>query len=122
MRGTSKGQLHELVTAFSICKLRLSRHLSTNTSMPRLLKVAAAQVGAVHRSTPRAEVLERLIKLVREAAQQGVKLAVFREPPPKHSSDSETNAQPRLHSRPSSLGTTSPTKPSSHRTSSTQSP
>ena len=90
--------------------------------MPRLLKVAAAQVGAVHRSTPRAEVLERLIKLVREAAEQGVKLAVFREPPPKYSSGRETNSQLRLHSRPSSLDTTSPTKPSSHRISSTKSP
>jgi predicted amidohydrolase len=47
--------------------------------MPRRIKVAAAQVGAVHRTTPRAEVLARLIKLVEQAAEQGVKLAVFRE-------------------------------------------
>ena len=32
--------------------------------MPRLLRVAAAQVGRVDRSTPRAEVLARLIKLL----------------------------------------------------------
>ncbi|GFZ52199.1 hypothetical protein JCM24511_09972 [Saitozyma sp. JCM 24511] len=47
--------------------------------MPRRIKVAAAQVGAVHRTTPRADVLARLIKLVEQAAEQGVKLAVFPE-------------------------------------------
>ncbi|KAK4689304.1 N-carbamoyl-D-amino-acid hydrolase, partial [Tremellales sp. Uapishka_1] len=49
--------------------------------MPRHLKVAAAQVGAVHRSTSRAEVLTRLIKLLQDASAQGVKLAVFRARP-----------------------------------------
>ncbi|WVQ92942.1 hypothetical protein IAU59_000003 [Kwoniella sp. CBS 9459] len=47
--------------------------------MARSLKVAAAQVGAVHRTTSRAEVLARLIKLVEDAASQGVKLVVFPE-------------------------------------------
>lgn len=57
----------------------LTPSLSLTHTMPRRIKVAAAQVGAVHRTTPRAEVLARLIKLVEEAAEQGVKLAVFRE-------------------------------------------
>ncbi|WWC61554.1 uncharacterized protein I303_104138 [Kwoniella dejecticola CBS 10117] len=47
--------------------------------MGRPLKVAAAQVGAVHRTTSRAEVLDRLIKLVEDAAAQQVKLVVFPE-------------------------------------------
>jgi predicted amidohydrolase len=47
--------------------------------MPRLLKVAAAQVGAVHRKTTRGEVLERLISLLDQAADQGVRLVVFRQ-------------------------------------------
>ncbi|WWC70504.1 uncharacterized protein I206_104455 [Kwoniella pini CBS 10737] len=47
--------------------------------MGRSLKVAAAQVGAVHRTTSRAEVLDRLINLVTDAASQQVKLVVFPE-------------------------------------------
>ncbi|WVR05524.1 hypothetical protein IAU60_002542 [Kwoniella sp. DSM 27419] len=47
--------------------------------MTRSLKVAAAQVGAVHRSTRRAQVLARLVKLVEDAASQGVRLVVFPE-------------------------------------------
>lgn len=47
--------------------------------MPRIIKVAAAQVGAVHRSSSRQEVLGRLIRLLEAAAAQGVKLVVFRE-------------------------------------------
>ncbi|KAI5124357.1 hypothetical protein M0805_008964 [Coniferiporia weirii] len=47
--------------------------------MPRLLKVAAAQVGAIGRSTPRAIVLDRLVALLDAAATQGVQLAVFPE-------------------------------------------
>jgi predicted amidohydrolase len=48
--------------------------------MTRLLKVAAAQVGAVHRSTPRKEVLDRLISLLEQASKEQVQLVVFREP------------------------------------------
>ncbi|WRT69220.1 uncharacterized protein IL334_006204 [Kwoniella shivajii] len=47
--------------------------------MARKLKVAAAQVGAIHRNTPRTEVLTRLIQLLEDAAKQNVNLAVFPE-------------------------------------------
>ncbi|KAH8117264.1 carbon-nitrogen hydrolase [Phellopilus nigrolimitatus] len=47
--------------------------------MPRLLKVAAVQVGAIHRNTPRTAVLDRLIALLDSAAARGVQLAVFPE-------------------------------------------
>jgi predicted amidohydrolase len=47
--------------------------------MPRYLKVAAAQVGRVDRTTPRSEVLSRLIALLEEASSQNVKLVVFPE-------------------------------------------
>ena len=44
--------------------------------MTRTLIVAAAQVGAVHRWTPRSEVLTRLVKLLDNAAAKGAKLIV----------------------------------------------
>ena len=47
--------------------------------MARKLKVAAAQVGAVHRTTHRQEVLGRLIALAEQASSEGVQLVVFRE-------------------------------------------
>ncbi|KAL8277742.1 hypothetical protein RQP46_009864 [Phenoliferia psychrophenolica] len=47
--------------------------------MPRLLKVAAAQVGAVNRTDSREATLDRIIKLVESAAEQGVKLVVLPE-------------------------------------------
>ncbi|WVQ80858.1 hypothetical protein IAT38_002965 [Cryptococcus sp. DSM 104549] len=47
--------------------------------MPRLLKVAAAQVGAVHKDTPRRDVLDRLTRLLEDAAAQGVKVLVYPE-------------------------------------------
>lgn len=47
--------------------------------MTRLLRVAAVQVGRVDRSTPRSQVLARLISLLEQAARQQVKLAVFPE-------------------------------------------
>ncbi|GAA6041689.1 hypothetical protein JCM8097_003085 [Rhodosporidiobolus ruineniae] len=47
--------------------------------MPRILRVAAAQVGRVDIATPRAEVLSRLNALLDQAAAKGVKLAVFPE-------------------------------------------
>jgi predicted amidohydrolase len=46
--------------------------------MARKITVAAAQVGAVHRKTTRAEVLDRLCALLEQAAKQGVQLVVFR--------------------------------------------
>lgn len=48
-------------------------------SMVRLLRVAAVQVGRIDRSTRRDEILSRLIALLVEAAEAGVKLAVFPE-------------------------------------------
>ncbi|KAK0238183.1 carbon-nitrogen hydrolase [Armillaria nabsnona] len=47
--------------------------------MPRLLRVAAAQVGRIDRGTPRAQVVARLIALLEEAAAKSVKLVVFPE-------------------------------------------
>lgn len=49
--------------------------------MVRIIKVAAAQVGAVHRTSTRQEVLTRLMKLLEDAAAQDVKLVVFRKLP-----------------------------------------
>ncbi|GAA5924339.1 uncharacterized protein JCM15063_005606 [Sporobolomyces koalae] len=47
--------------------------------MPRLIRVAAAQVGRIDRSTPREHVLARLNALVEQAAAERVKLVVFPE-------------------------------------------
>ena len=47
--------------------------------MPRKVKVAAAQVGAVHKWTARASTLKRLIGLLHSAHSQGAKLVVFPE-------------------------------------------
>lgn len=46
---------------------------------PRTLRVAAIQVGAIHRTTTLPEVLGRLSALLEKAASLGVKLAVFPE-------------------------------------------
>ncbi|KAL9073043.1 MAG: hypothetical protein Q9157_004883 [Trypethelium eluteriae] len=47
--------------------------------MPRKFKVAAAQVGAVHKWTPRTSTLKRLIGLLHSAHSQGARLVVFPE-------------------------------------------
>lgn len=47
--------------------------------MPRILKVAAAQVGAVDRDTDRAETLARLIALLDQAASEKVQLLLYPE-------------------------------------------
>ncbi|KAI7240484.1 hypothetical protein KC330_g1222 [Hortaea werneckii] len=47
--------------------------------MAREVKVAAAQVGAINRDTPKAEVVSRLISLLHEAADNKVQLVVFPE-------------------------------------------
>ncbi|MEY2455253.1 MAG: N-carbamoyl-D-amino-acid hydrolase [Acidimicrobiaceae bacterium] len=47
--------------------------------MTRELTVAAAQMGPVSRREPRADVVERLIALLRSAAEQGAELVVFPE-------------------------------------------
>ncbi|GFZ47070.1 hypothetical protein JCM24511_04812 [Saitozyma sp. JCM 24511] len=48
-------------------------------AMPRNIIVAAAQVGAVHKTTPRSEVLARLIALLEQASDKGVKVLVYPE-------------------------------------------
>ncbi|MCJ1417358.1 hypothetical protein MMC32_003701 [Xylographa parallela] len=47
--------------------------------MARTLKVAAAQVGAVHIDSDRSDTLKRVIKLLNEAAAQGAQLVLFPE-------------------------------------------
>jgi Asp/Glu/hydantoin racemase/predicted amidohydrolase len=47
--------------------------------MPRTLRIAAAQVGAVHRSDDRQKTLTRLIALLQKAASQGVQIILFPE-------------------------------------------
>ena len=47
--------------------------------MSRTRKVVAAQLGPVHLDTPREEILNRLIELLRSAALQGTTLVVFPE-------------------------------------------
>lgn len=47
--------------------------------MSRKITVAAAQVGAVHLTTPKPEVVQRLNKLLHEAAEKKVQLVVFPE-------------------------------------------
>lgn len=47
--------------------------------MPRILKVAAAQVGAVHLKADRSDTLRRMLRLLEEAASRGGRLVVFPE-------------------------------------------
>jgi len=47
--------------------------------MSRIIKVAAAQVGAIDRGADRQATLKRLVKLLHEAAEQKVQLVVFPE-------------------------------------------
>ena len=47
--------------------------------MPRILKVAAAQVGAVHTGADRSSTLQRLIKLLDQAAEEGAQIVLFPE-------------------------------------------
>jgi len=47
--------------------------------MPRILNVAAAQMGPIPRSQPRAEVVERLVAMLHEAKARGCDLVVFTE-------------------------------------------
>jgi len=48
-------------------------------TMPRLVKIAACQVGAVHRTSLREDTLKRLLSLLESAAQQGAQIALFPE-------------------------------------------
>ena len=47
--------------------------------MTRILKIAAAQLGPIHRADNRAQVVERLIAMLREADGAGCRLVVFPE-------------------------------------------
>ncbi|KAF2163111.1 hypothetical protein M409DRAFT_68733 [Zasmidium cellare ATCC 36951] len=47
--------------------------------MPRKIKIAAAQVGTVHRTSPREETLSRLLQLLGDAASQGAEVVLFPE-------------------------------------------
>jgi len=47
--------------------------------MARNLIVAAAQIGAINRDTPKSQTVPRLIKLLREASEKKVKLVVYPE-------------------------------------------
>src|SRR5688572_9033628 len=47
--------------------------------MPRHLKIAAAQLGPIHRADTREAVVKRLIALLREAHGQGARFVVFPE-------------------------------------------
>lgn len=52
---------------------------STTASAPRIVTVAACQLGPIHLATSRDEVLKRMISLLNQASMEGVKLAVFPE-------------------------------------------
>lgn len=47
--------------------------------MPRVIRIAAAQVGAIHRSDSRKNTLSRLLALLDEAASQGAHVVLFPE-------------------------------------------
>lgn len=47
--------------------------------MPRTVKVAAAQVGAVHKGASKKDTVRRLLNLLQESASKGVQLVVFPE-------------------------------------------
>ncbi|RFU33683.1 hypothetical protein B7463_g2660, partial [Scytalidium lignicola] len=47
--------------------------------MPRLLKVAAAQMGPIHLNSKREETMDRMLKLLREAAALGTQIVLFPE-------------------------------------------
>jgi predicted amidohydrolase len=47
--------------------------------MPRIIRIAAAQVGAVHRNDSHATTSDRLINLLRQAYEQGAQVVLFPE-------------------------------------------
>jgi predicted amidohydrolase len=47
--------------------------------MPRILRLAACQVGATHKSDRREDTMNRLLRLLDDAASQGAELALFPE-------------------------------------------
>jgi predicted amidohydrolase len=47
--------------------------------MPRIIRLAACQVGATHRTDRREDTMKRLLDLLDKAAYQGAQLALFPE-------------------------------------------
>jgi predicted amidohydrolase len=47
--------------------------------MARKIKIAAAQMGATHRTDESSKTLERMLKLLDEAASEGAELVLFPE-------------------------------------------
>ncbi|PYN32487.1 MAG: N-carbamoyl-D-amino-acid hydrolase, partial [Candidatus Rokuibacteriota bacterium] len=47
--------------------------------MPRHIKVAAAQLGPNNEGTSREEIVERMLRLLAEAAREGVELIAYPE-------------------------------------------
>ncbi|KAJ9209674.1 hypothetical protein DTO166G4_8718 [Paecilomyces variotii] len=47
--------------------------------MPRIIRIAAAQMGSTHLTDPREKTLSRMLKLLDDAASQGAQLVVFPE-------------------------------------------
>ena len=45
--------------------------------MPRILTVAAAQLGPIQRAEPRAAAVGRMVRLIERAHARGVQLVVF---------------------------------------------
>jgi hypothetical protein len=72
-----------LIPASSSCSpsfsIKETKQEETIQKMPRKIKVAAIQIGAVHKWSRREETLARIIKLVEQAAEQGATLAVLPE-------------------------------------------
>ena len=61
--------------------------------MPRYLKAAAAQLGPVHLADDRESVVKRLIDMLREAADRGIRVWAFLGPFMPFLSDSEENIE-----------------------------
>jgi predicted amidohydrolase len=55
------------------------RDIPSSPAMPRIIRIAAAQVGAVHRTDPRSKTVTRLLSLLDEAASQRAQIVVFPE-------------------------------------------
>lgn len=68
-----------VLPAFRLAKVFAPTHPSASAVMSRRIKVAAAQVGAIHRHASRTETVNRLVSLLTSAADQQVNLVVFPE-------------------------------------------
>ena len=68
-----------LARSYDLGVSELSDSKSPSTSEPRMLRVAAAQLGPIARDEPRSDVVERLRALLSDAHRQGAELVVFPE-------------------------------------------